>query len=494
MESIIDHFFHRGSRPQIGCSEEYQDQIRFDLTILNLKRERILSVVLIFFLTIIISFILIYRNTVEITHYISTDSLSIHFTLIAFAVLFLILTSNLRKSASNKKKLNILHNAILSVVMIFSALIAINNEQMNQRPFTYIIAIYAMASFLILDKTERRVIFWAPYLIYLVGISIALHDVFVVLHGFIFTFPLMILAVMISCINYTSYIRNFLNSKTIEKLLEQRTDQLNHAMELEKVRSAFFSNVSHELRTPLNLIYSAEQMQRMIYGEENIQNKKKELIRYNGIIQKNCYRLIRMIENMIDITEVDAGQHRMSLKRHDIVKLVGEVAWATSKHIEERNIQLHFHSDMENKVIACDAEKIERILLNLLSNAVKFTPAGGRIQVGIAETENSILLNVKDTGIGIPLEMKESVFDKFVKVDKSISRLREGSGIGLAIVKAFVTLHKGNIEIISQEGQGSNFIIELPSDLIPCEIEGISVQRDYQCYEKVKMEFSDLYN
>ncbi len=155
-----------------------------------------------------------------------------------------------------------------------------------------------------------------------------------------------------------------------------------------------------------------------------------------------------------------------------------------------------FDTDVEEKTIACDPDKIERIILNLLSNAVKFTKAEGQIAVNIYDRDDKALVTVKDTGIGIPEDKLETIFERFRQVDKSLTRSHEGSGIGLSLVKSLVEMHRGKISVRSELGKGSEFIVELPSAVLTDE-NSYGKANDFakrDNHEKVCIEFSDIYN
>jgi len=139
---------------------------------------------------------------------------------------------------------------------------------------------------------------------------------------------------------------------------------------------------------------------------------------------------------------------------------------------------------------------IERIILNLLSNAIKFTPDNGSIFVNIYFHEHEVLISIKDTGIGIDNAMQNLIFDRFIQVDKSISRINEGSGIGLSLVKSLVEMHNGKISVLSDLGQGSEFIIALPNIQIKDsvnKIEIFNVNDSKKNIEMINLEFSDIY-
>ena len=292
--------------------------------------------------------------------------------------------------------------------------------------------------------------------------------------------------------------RDISERKRIEFLkqkVRQKTLLLNKTIEYNKLRTEFFANISHELRTPLNMILGALQL-------VNIKDNDCELIKfdikikkYMPIIKQNCYRLLRLVDNLIDITKIDAGYLEISLKNDDIVKVVEDIVQSVATYVESKGLQLIFDTDIEEKYMAFDADKIERIMLNLISNAIKFTKTNGQVYVNIYDNQNTIAITVRDTGIGIPLEKHKEVFERFMQVDKSLSRKREGSGIGLSLVKSLVGMHGGKIYLNKEITQGSEFIIELPVKVLDeinvCN-ENFNVAENY--IERIKVEFSDIYS
>ncbi|KUO50388.1 MAG: histidine kinase [Desulfitibacter sp. BRH_c19] len=283
--------------------------------------------------------------------------------------------------------------------------------------------------------------------------------------------------------------------KDTEDALKDRSLELNEAIEYEKLRTAFFANISHEIRTPLNVILSAEQMIRVKLEDIAGNSKKEEVNHYMNVIKQNSNRLVRIINNLLDITKLDAECFTVNLKNWDIVRVVEDICLGVAKYIQDRDIELIFDTDVEEKIVACDADKIERIMLNLLSNAVKFTPVGGSIYVNLHEKENKVLIIVKDTGIGIPMEKKDWIFEMFVQVDKTTTRSREGSGIGLSIVKSLVEMHDGSIRVICEQGKGSEFIIEIPDKTIPDLVDKQEIPGNEFTpnIDKINIEFSDIY-
>ncbi|MPM79767.1 Sensor protein kinase WalK [bioreactor metagenome] len=227
------------------------------------------------------------------------------------------------------------------------------------------------------------------------------------------------------------------------------------------------------------------------------ENSSMDRFKYIKMMKQNCYRLLRLINNLIDITKIDNDYFNIDESNHDIINLIENITLSVADYIENKGISITFDTDVEEKVIAYDPEKIERIMLNLLSNAVKFTPKDGNILVKIEDNTSDICIRVKDTGRGIPDNKLNSIFERFVQVDKSLTRNHEGSGIGLSLVKSLVELHGGRISVTSKEGQGTEFIIHIPCKLVESQDY---VKKDFDdpiykdCIEKINIEFSDIYN
>lgn len=283
----------------------------------------------------------------------------------------------------------------------------------------------------------------------------------------------------------------------LQKSIEEERRILNELKETDRIKTEFFANISHELRTPINVIFSALQMEELMLEGYLNENGCTDKFKYTKMMKQNCYRLLRLISNLIDITKIDTDYFHINKTNNDIVSIVENITLSVAEYIENKGISITFDTDIEEKIIAYDPEKIERIILNLLSNAVKFTPRGGNITVKIEDKDSDICIRVKDTGRGIPHNKVNSIFERFVQVDKSLARNHEGSGIGLSIVKALVELHGGTISVTSKEGEGSEFIIYIPCELVESEAsfksEGYS-QSSESYIEKINIEFSDIYN
>lgn len=269
-----------------------------------------------------------------------------------------------------------------------------------------------------------------------------------------------------------------------------KSKMLDEAREYDKLRTEFFANISHELRTPLNVMNASTQLLDF-YNKNDTQAKFGDKINKTvGTLRQNIFRLLRLINNLIDISKVDSGFVELQVNNYNIVDIVEDITLSVVDYVENKGISIEFDTEVEEKIIACDRDKIERVMLNLLSNAAKFTNKGGLIKVDIFDSENNIKICVKDTGIGIPKDKQDLIFERFRQVDMSLSRENEGSGIGLSLVKSLVELHGGYIEVQSEIGLGSEFVITLPAK----QVESDTVSENFESYgtRKTDIEFSDI--
>lgn len=281
--------------------------------------------------------------------------------------------------------------------------------------------------------------------------------------------------------------------ESLQKQLEIRQASLEKSREFDELKSNFFCTVSHELKTPINIILGVVQLVTM-KGNNLEEINKFSSNKYIKMIKQNCYRLIKLSNNLIDITKIDAGYTEMKIKNHNIVSIIENITLSVVDYINSKDISVVFDTDIEEKIIACDDEQLERVMLNLLSNAIKFTDSKGKIEVSIKDKNEFVIISVKDSGIGIPKEKIDIVFDRFRQVDSTLTREKEGSGIGLSLVKSIIEKHGGNISLISEIGKGSEFIIELPVNLAICN-NIIDEETEFKelNVERIKIEFSDIY-
>lgn len=278
-----------------------------------------------------------------------------------------------------------------------------------------------------------------------------------------------------------------------QELLLQSEKERREALEKSlAMKDEFISLISHELKTPLNVIYSAIQLIECVYANQ-ISERVKELI---GNIKQNTFRQLRLINNLLDITRLNSGQFKLNMKNIDIVFLTKAISQSVELYANQKNIKVHFKSNLESKTISIDDEKYERIILNIISNAIKFTESGGQITVILDEDTKSNLIQVKvtDTGIGIPKDKQELIFERFGQVESNLSRQAEGTGIGLSLVKLLVNILGGAIQVESELDVGSTFIITLPARMEEDNNElGGDMDIDNRLVSKIKVEFSDIY-
>ncbi|MGL4738781.1 MAG: PAS domain-containing sensor histidine kinase, partial [Cellulosilyticaceae bacterium] len=279
---------------------------------------------------------------------------------------------------------------------------------------------------------------------------------------------------------------------TREKELLIKEEQFEKAMQLERLRSEFFANLSHEFGTPINMIISVVQMMQQFEGLITNQEKNREMKRYIGILRQNGYRLLRLVNNLIDITKIDAGFYQIKPVNCNVIYVVEEIVLSVVTYCERKGIELIFDTQIEEEVIACDPDQIERIMLNLLANAIKYTGEGGLIKVNVNLEEAYIVIEVRDTGIGIAEDKLQAIFERFVQGRDVMTRPCEGSGIGLSLVKALVELHNGSISVASEENVGSVFTVKLPRVQMALVQESVRTCRRLNI-EKCHIEFSDIY-
>ena len=269
-----------------------------------------------------------------------------------------------------------------------------------------------------------------------------------------------------------SILRYMHKVNTLDRLVNERTNKLRKEMEkneqlfkkvlsLEQNKNNYFVNLSHELRTPLNVLSSINQLIKEFTKKDNFITPEK-LSYYMGIMDRNCSRLLSLINNLIDHTKIENNSYIINKKDEDIVYLVEETVLDMKDYIEEKGLELIFDTDVEEKVIRCDKVDIERCIINLVGNAVKFTPEGGLIEVLLQDLDDKVKIIVKDNGIGISEENQKIIFDRFNQVVDESSEQKGGSGLGLTITKQLITLHNGDIYVESEVGVGSEFIIILP--------------------------------
>ena len=229
--------------------------------------------------------------------------------------------------------------------------------------------------------------------------------------------------------------------------------QIEH---LEKVRQEFLSNVSHELRTPLTSILAFVETLEDGAMEDEANNH-----RFLAVIRKNAERMHHLIDDILELSSIEAGKIVIEPKNVSLSLLVEEIFVNLSGKANERKVKLK--NDIEStKTVWADKARLEQMLTNLIDNAIKFNRENGTVIVNLAENEQTQLISVSDEGEGISNEHLQRIFERFYRTDRARSREIGGTGLGLAIVKHLARLHEGEVSLNSTVGKGSTFTIELP--------------------------------
>lgn len=247
-----------------------------------------------------------------------------------------------------------------------------------------------------------------------------------------------------------------------KRVIEAQAEKLK---ELDRFKTRFFANISHEFRTPLTMIIGPlENALSGLYGP--IEHTLKRQV---GIMLRNAQRLLRLINQLLDLSKLEAGKMELRAQRRNVVQFLESVLLSCTPLADKKDIKLNFESSSPEIELLYEPDKFEKVFFNLLSNALKFTPEGGTITFTVDTkeptevfTQGAAEIRVKDTGRGIPPENLPHIFDRFHQVDGSNTREHEGSGIGLALVHELIMLHHGSIEVKSEVGAGTEFIVQIP--------------------------------
>ncbi len=230
--------------------------------------------------------------------------------------------------------------------------------------------------------------------------------------------------------------------------------------ELDELKTRFFTNISHELRTPLTLILGPLEELRAAATPP----APAVLAAQHALMHRHATRLLELINQLLDIARLEAGQLRLRAQRLNLAPYVQGIVAAFDSLAATRGLRLRAVVPAAGADAVVDRDQLEKVLTNLLGNALKFTPAGGKIQVTLTTEAAHAVLVVADTGPGIPAAHLPFIFDRFHQVDDSPGRPHAGSGIGLALVKELVALHHGTVAVQSTEGMGTTFTVRLPLD------------------------------
>lgn len=272
---------------------------------------------------------------------------------------------------------------------------------------------------------------------------------------------------------------------------------LKHAVEIESLKSEFFANLSHEFKTPLNIILSTVQLV-MNYIEVN--NEYPDYNMFNKClsnIKQNSYRILKIANNLIDMSKIDGNFYSINMGNYNIVEVVENIVQSLAEYMKDNKRNIIFDTIEEEIITACDPDQIERIILNVLSNAMKFTSHGGNIYVDMEVNDrcNKVIIKISNDGEKINFEDRLRIFERFTQSESLLTRRAEGTGIGLTLVKSLVKLHNGEVYVNTEFEEGTQFCIELPiRKMKNFKNNNVREKSIVSKVEKFNIEFSDIYN
>lgn len=273
--------------------------------------------------------------------------------------------------------------------------------------------------------------------------------------------------------------------------LEEKLAELKRKNEEDEIKKELLANISHEFKTPVNVIYSAIQMQDLKRDCNDI----NEILKFNSIIKQNCYRLIRLIDNFIDSSKLTEQDYKLKLKCLNIVSIVENTTMSILSYAEMRGIEVVFDTEEEEFFVLADKDLIERGILNILSNSIKYNKENGMINVFVGARGKNIIVEIQDTGIGIQKEKQKYIFNRYERIKASKGAYKEGSGLGLNIVKEIVNKFNGEIKLESEEGVGTKITLIIPKveydeEIYEAYYDDFNLKNDIM--QKVDLEMSDI--
>jgi two-component system phosphate regulon sensor histidine kinase PhoR len=243
---------------------------------------------------------------------------------------------------------------------------------------------------------------------------------------------------------------------TLNRLGSELTSKITELQRLENVRRDFVANVSHEIKTPLTSIKGY--IETLLSGaDEDKETRHRFLLK----IDRNASRLAALVQDILSLAKIEAAESAFKLNRVDLLPIITGVLARYDDVAAAKNIRMSFKSHSHHLTALGDHEAMIQVIDNLLTNAIKYTPEGGRISITVRNTDENLTVEVADTGIGIPEEHLERIFERFYRVDKARSREMGGTGLGLSIVKHLVSAMQGDIKVSSKYGSGSTFFVKL---------------------------------
>ena len=281
------------------------------------------------------------------------------------------------------------------------------------------------------------------------------------------------------------------------KNLENEIDILEEAIGLEMVKINFLENMSHEFRTPINIILMISKLLLSSIENNDFNLDREKIINYLKSLKQNGYRILRLVNNILDSTKFDNKCEQLEMHNYNIISVIEDIVLSAADYIKDTERNIVFDTEEEEVILACRPSYIEKIMLNLISNSFKFTNDNGKIEIDIKvnQEEEKLYVHVKNDGLSIPKEDAQLIFNKFVQIENHIRRQNEGSGIGLYLVKCLVEAHGGKIWINTEVESGAEFIFYIPIKTITSEDDiKIYYIEEHSIMDKCNIEFSDVYS
>lgn len=254
---------------------------------------------------------------------------------------------------------------------------------------------------------------------------------------------------------FTGIIHDITDIKKAEKTLKEANERLEN---LNAMKSEFISVVSHDLRTPLTSIKNAVQL----LLNEKAGKLNKTQTNFMSMAERNIDRLTRLINDLLDLSKLEAGKMKLQFTEMDIKRIIHLSVETFKSRADDKSIELTMNLPEVLPNVYVDSDRIEQVFANLIDNALKFTSEGGKIVVSARRIQDKVEVGIEDTGVGIPAEGQQHIFDQFYQTEDTLSRKTGGTGLGLSIVKQLIEAHGGNISVESEAGKGSRFFFTLP--------------------------------
>ncbi len=465
---LFDNYFLR-------IDKLYQEEFRAKLRRDNVERVYILCCIgILFFVLLLILDYLRYYNGVLQTNVIFRFLFYDHLALAALIIPVIIISRNREHIQRGQYKYSL---AIIYASMIYIAFVLLTMAILSiidRNAVVVFVLFVLLINFVVIFPHIERVIF---NLLSLLIIVTAIYIIDVRLdRGMISMYINSLecvsvagLAFALSTYLYNNEVKRFTYESILREnnLLLEKEKKVSNTMarkleELNAQKSKLYTNITHEFRTPLTVILGMSDRLRSHISKWDKEKKEEAL----DIIERNGKNLLHLINEMLSLSKLETGLVKLNLVQRDIISFLRYINESFQSYALSKDIHLTFLTELESFTMDVDIEKMQQILSNLLSNAIKFTPEGGwiKVLVKVAEAQDSetLIINVKDSGIGIPVEKLSNIFDRFYQVDDATTRQKGGSGIGLSLTKELVKLMNGDIMVSSEQGKGTEFSIRLP--------------------------------